>query len=450
MSEHRILFFKISALLLLQNGLLAASAAHLSPGLSMAMMATLVAGVIILSMTTAMMATRIAGSSEEAQPVAPKPEQYKNSADASRCARETPTLRLRSVSTDPERSQPGKNGVKPVPAEMERLEAAESALSVLDAGLRRVAAGDLSTRIEAPFAERFEGLRGDFNRTIGALDDSMGAITITASTLHGECAEARLRLLQERSTLAEEAPALSAAGASLKEVATDLRRQEGALEDASALACSARLWVGRGREVSAASAKAIDELAGTGGKLGSLAAAMREVAFRMNILSVSANVAAANVSAPQEALKGFASELRVLAEDGADAAKRASVLERDVAPLATETASSLVRLAREGQAIGSGLEALEGKLLETAEASRRSAEIVAQTNAGLSEAAKAVTRRRTLDRSVETVLERMTRELTAIHRHCERFIPVITLSHGNTPPDGDTPRPRSHLRLVKT
>jgi len=40
-------------------------------------------------------------------------------------------------------------------------------MAELAAGLERVASGDLTTRLEQPFAAGYEALRSDFNRALG-------------------------------------------------------------------------------------------------------------------------------------------------------------------------------------------------------------------------------------------------------------------------------------------
>jgi len=70
--------------------------------------------------------------------------------------------------------------------EAERAAAAAQQAQVmadLTAGLERVASGDLTTRLEQPFAAGYEALRTDFNRALGELQGALRAIAGNARSI---------------------------------------------------------------------------------------------------------------------------------------------------------------------------------------------------------------------------------------------------------------------------
>ena len=448
MSERRFMFTKITVLLLLQNGLLAAMASTLSPGMSPAMMAMLAAGVILFSMTAAMMATRIAGSRD----LHPAPSRISGPA-TEKPAAPPPMLPSRSSqSVSPlERQQPAPadNRITNI-GDRERQKASDEALKALDAGLRRLATGDLSVRLDTPFADGFEGLRNDFNRSVDSLNESLTTIIFSAGTLHGECAEARLRLAQDRSLLPDEVPTLSLAGNGLRDVADLLREQDAALREMTDIAVNAKAHWQQYRATASKDGNISEGLGHAEKQVGEIAALTRDVAFRTNMLSVNASVAAANMASPQETLRVFASELRDMAETSAAAAKQASLLERDVDQCLKQARSQADYMARKEKHILESFEVSGDKLGAIAQACTISSDMVARTGVILDGALKYSSQRRALDHALETALERMSQELAVVNRHCGRFIQVTVLHDDQTPPDTRPPRHRSHLRLVKT
>jgi len=456
MSERQRLFMKITVLLVLQNGLLAMIASNLSPGMSPAMKATLAAGVLVFSLTTAMMATRIAGgqatrpiptrislgaSTENSALPGPEPASISKAFPSSPSRIPLTGPRLAAVKNDHLPNAPGDGG---------RLKASEEALKALDAGLRRLATGDLSVSLDTPFAEGLEGLRADFNRAVSSLNESLTTIIASAGTLHAECAEARIRLAQERSLIPDSLPALSIAGNGLRDIANLLREQDIALREMAAIAVDAKAYCERNRKTASEEVKVSESLHRSEKQVGEIAALMRDVAFRTNMLSVSANVAAANMAAPQEALPVFAAELRDMAEVSATAAKQASLLERDVTLCLKHVRSQADHMSQQEQHLRESFEIIDDKLTVVSEASAVSSDMVVRSGIILDGALKHSGQRRSLDHALETTLERMAQELAVINRHCGRFIHITVLYDDQTPPDTRPPHHRSHLRLVKT
>jgi methyl-accepting chemotaxis protein len=323
-------------------------------------------------------------------------------------------------------------------------------LNVLDAGLRRIAAGDLGARCETPFADTFEGLRCDFNRALDALDESVSEITLSASALHGECAEARLRVMQERQTGAGELPQLSAAANGLKDIGDALKQHEAALAEIAIITSMVKQHHDDERNAAGTASHAAAALSDTSSAAAAAAAAMRDVAFRTNMLSVNINIAAAKSEPAQDMLRSFAMDLRSIAEDGATAARNISLLERDIAGSATAVRSSFDEIARKDKNIDASLAEAESKLSEIREATGTFSDLVTRTGTIIEGSAKTSGRRKDLDHVLDTILARMAQELALINRHCGRFIPVTLLRENAPPPESLQPRRRDHLRLIKS
>jgi methyl-accepting chemotaxis protein len=446
MSERRELFLRLWPLLALQNGLLAALMLNLSPGLSATMMAALAAGVIVLPVAMAMMATRIASSipRSSAEIAAPAGEAVRmdplvgNARQPLALVPYTPEV-IDFTATAPETAK----------ANTVDGEDTQFAINVFDAGLRRLASADLSTRLDTPLPEEFEGMRGDFNRALRLLDDSVAAISRSAIKLHGECASARFQFDQQRLTGVDDIPILTAAGEDLKDNSATIRNQAAGLLQVSAMAGDAAARLERQGEAAEAATAVLTDLAGNTGRIGAAASSMRDIAFRTNMLSVNASVAAANSANSDDALRLFAAELRELAENAATVAKETSVLERDLGLSAAEAKVSIDALVRDGDNITSGLETMESRIASMTDTLESSASTAERTGMVLEELMKTKSQRSASDTEWDGMLDRMTHELAMINQHCGRFMKV-TVMHESPPPEDRPPRARSHLRLIKS
>jgi methyl-accepting chemotaxis protein len=440
MPERNSLFLKIAALLLLQNSLLATSTVVLSADLSTAMMALLAAGVIALSVTTAMMATRLTGASARrtALPAAPYAPEMTPSPNAS---------------FEPEVAEPNKESGNRRPrlapmdsADAKRLGAAEVALNALDGALRRLAVGDLAVRLDVPFAVHLEPLRADFNRALSAISDAMAAMTSSSDRLHAACSEARFVVHQQEANASTDNPILLAASTGLDDAARSLHGQERDLQELALFVGEMKL---RHRQAGNAADRESGSLADMDGRLCAVSTRMRDTAFQASMLAVEATTAAAERGSAEEMLRIFARQLREIAENGADAAKEALVLERDLAHRLADARDTIDHLTRGSSATASALEQLEQKLGSAAESMDNPAALLSGTASTLAELARCARQRDVVRASVEGALDRMTQEIATIDRHCGRFIPVTVLQE-SSPPEGHPPRPHHHLRLIKS
>jgi hypothetical protein len=447
MCERRNLFLRLCVLLALQNGLLAAMALHLSPSMPMAMMAMLAAGVIAIAMATAMMATRLAGIRSTARS-GDTPARAKTQSAGPYPGLPTDIRFLTSI---PPRSSMeidhGKTGG--ADGSGEKLDQAQSALASLDSGLRRLAAGELRARIETPMAPEFEALRCDFNRGIASLDESMMAIGGSTDTLHDLCTQARFELSRQRCIAIDDIPLLAASDDTLQDASLALRDQMAVLDSVAATGADARARLERECDAFDASKSALAEVAGDNGKVGTIVSLMREVAFRISMLSVDLSSAASDTAGAGDRFKPMASELRGLAEDVTKAATQASIIERQATLAVRETTSALDRGKREIGNISREIETAEGRLRPVSQTCAEAAEKLSRTGAVLSEMALSKGQQSSFDKLWETTLEGMTRELHVIGRNCSRFMPVTVLRE-NPPSDGRPPASGRHLRLVKS
>ena len=218
--------------------------------------------------------------------------------------------------------------------ERRQAEAAKAALAreqarVVDglaSGLGKLAAGDLTFRLNEPFAAEYEQLRSDFNAAMQALQETMTVIGGATQGIHsgsGEITQASddlsKRTEQQAASLEETAAALDQITATVRKTA------EGASTARDVVSVARRDAEHSGAVVQDAIA-AMAEIEKSSAEIGNIIGVIDEIAFQTNLLALNAGVEAARAG---DAGKGFAvvaSEVRALAQRSAEAAKQIKTL----------------------------------------------------------------------------------------------------------------------------
>jgi methyl-accepting chemotaxis protein len=205
-------------------------------------------------------------------------------------------------------------------AELERVtklerdeRAAEQALVVgaIAEGLRKLAAGNLQSRISTAFPAAFDSLRVDFNRTLVDLEGMVGLVARASRQIRTGTSE--IRTASEDLAHRTEAQASTVAQAmntitGLVGVARDTLGRAEATN--SALVQSAER-VRVGHEVVASAITTMEKIQQSSGEIGQIVTLIDGIAFQTNLLALNAGVGFAVV----------ANEVRALAQRSADAAR---------------------------------------------------------------------------------------------------------------------------------
>jgi len=238
-------------------------------------------------------------------------------------------------------------------SEQERQRSAEEQETVvgnLAESLKRMAQGDLTARITAPFLGRYAQIKDDFNAAIDALREAMGGIGATTGSLRSGADEISTASDDLSRRTEQQAASLEQTAAALDEITATVRRSAEGAKQASAAASGARSDAARSGEVMRDAVTAMGEIEQSSGQITQIIGVIDEIAFQTNLLALNAGVEAARAGDAGRGFAVVAQEVRALAQRSADAAKEIKTL----------IASSTAQVERGVRLVGDTGQALTG------------------------------------------------------------------------------------------
>ena len=250
-------------------------------------------------------------------------------------------------------------------------------------GLKRLAEGDLVTRIDTQFVAHLDQLRLDFNNSLGKLNGTMQAVGANARAIGAGAEEIRSAADELSKRTEQQAASVEETAAALEEITTTVKDAARRTQEASQLAADTRNDAERSGEIVRDAIKAMQQIEKSSDEIGNIIGVIDDIAFQTNLLALNAGVEAARAG---EAGKGFAvvaQEVRELAQRSANAAREIKTL---IATSETHVRTGVGLVSETGKALDaivSGVQEINRHVHAIAEASR-------EQSAGLQEINTAV------------------------------------------------------------
>ncbi|GAM00700.1 methyl-accepting chemotaxis protein [Sphingomonas parapaucimobilis] len=206
-------------------------------------------------------------------------------------------------------------------AERAKAEQTSLIVSSIGSGLDALAQGDLTRRIDADLTGPFEKLKQDFNHAMDSVSATLAAVNASAQGITNGAADIREasddlshRTEQQAASLEETAAAMHEITETVRETAENAKRANQAVTET-------RTDADQSTDVVRKAVEAMHGIERSSHEISEIIAVIDGIAFQTNLLALNAGVEAARAG---DAGKGFAvvaSEVRALAQRSADAAK---------------------------------------------------------------------------------------------------------------------------------
>jgi methyl-accepting chemotaxis protein len=195
------------------------------------------------------------------------------------------------------------------------------AVSALGAALGKLAAGDLTHRIDQSFPGELDALRLDFNAAITTLNTTLAAVGTNASSISAGTEHIRSSVDDLSKRTEQQAASVEETAAALEQITTTVKDAASRAKEASMLVARTRSGAEQSGAVVRNAVDAMQLIERSSSEISNIIGVIDDIAFQTNLLALNAGVEAARAG---EAGKGFAvvaQEVRELAQRSATAAK---------------------------------------------------------------------------------------------------------------------------------
>ncbi|OYW30403.1 MAG: globin-coupled sensor protein [Caulobacter sp. 12-67-6] len=271
-------------------------------------------------------------------------------------------------------------------AERDAAEQAQAqAVKAIGEALSRLAAGDLSARVDGGLAPEFQSLKDDFDRAAAALGEAMKAVERATSGIRAgaddiarNADDLAQRTEQQAATLEQTAAAVDQLTATVGKTALSAREVSARVGEASAEAERSGVVVTR-------AAEAMTKIEGSSNQVSQILGVIDEIAFQTNLLALNAGVEAARAGDAGRGFAVVAQEVRALAQRSADAAKEIKSL---IAESSRQVSEGVDLVGQTGAALRGIVEkvgGIDGLINEIAASANEQASALSQVNTAVNQ-----------------------------------------------------------------
>jgi methyl-accepting chemotaxis protein len=251
-------------------------------------------------------------------------------------------------------------------------------------GLAKLAAGDLTFRLDDNTTDAYKQIRDDFNTTIAQLQETIQAIATATREVASTAAEISTSTTDLSQRTEEQAASLEETSASMEQLSATVKKNAENAQQANQVTTGTREMADRGGAVVAKTVSAMAQIEESSRKISDIISVIDEIARQTNLLALNAAVEAARAG---EAGRGFAvvaSEVRSLAQRSSQAAK-------DIKDLITNSSGQVQQGVELVNKAGGALTEIVGSIKKVAEIVSEIASASGEQSTGIDQVNTALT-----------------------------------------------------------
>lgn len=214
-------------------------------------------------------------------------------------------------------------------ADAQLAQSAEKLQPVVDHlshGLRALAEGDLSYKIDQSFDPEYESLRQDYINTCRSLNGVIAQLSGTARQIQSNSSMMTQSANDLSHRTESQAATLEETVAAIAEVTKGVKDGAETAKEVDQIVATARESASSSGVVVQNAINAMSEIEASSGEIRQIIGVIEDIAFQTNLLALNAGVEAARAGAAGKGFAVVASEIRALAQRSSDAAKKINTL----------------------------------------------------------------------------------------------------------------------------